>query len=152
MPLPANAPAGMRHARPADLDALHAIEVAAHAHPTTRSKLAHEFSVPASTLWCIEREDEVRAFLCFWLLHDELHIIDIAVHPAAQRQGLATALLGALIAHASAQELYCVTLEVRASNAPAIALYERLGLAQVGRRTGYYEQGDEDALIMTRRL
>ena len=85
---------------------------------------------------------EVRAIL------DEGTLEKIAVAPAYRRQGVAEAILGAYIRFGQAH-LAFLTLEVRESNAPAIALYEKLGFQTVGRRKNYYREEHEDALLMT---
>lgn len=80
---------------------------------------------------------------------DEGYINNIAVSPAHRRQGVGGALIYELIRRAKELELSFVSLEVRESNAPAIALYEKFGFSAVGRRSGYYEKPREDAIIMT---
>lgn len=79
---------------------------------------------------------------------DEGYITNVAVSPAFRRRGVAERLLTELLERA--RELAFVTLEVRASNAAAVALYEKLGFARVGVRRGFYRQPTEDALLMTR--
>ena len=79
---------------------------------------------------------------------DEGNLDNIAVHPDCRRQGVADALLGAITGFGR-EHLACLMLEVRASNAPAIALYEKHGFAAVGRRKNYYESPKEDAVLMT---
>ena len=74
--------------------------------------------------------------------------MNIAVDPSTRRRGLGAALLQAMIARAGEDEAY--TLEVRTSNAPAIALYERFGFRSVGTRPRYYVDTGEDAMIMWR--
>ncbi|RKJ81530.1 ribosomal-protein-alanine N-acetyltransferase [Butyricicoccus sp. 1XD8-22] len=81
---------------------------------------------------------------------DEGYITNVAVLPAFRRQGIAGALIAELLRRA--EGLSFVTLEVRASNAAAIALYEKYGFEPVGTRRGFYRQPVEDALLMTRRL
>ncbi|MGN6170073.1 MAG: ribosomal protein S18-alanine N-acetyltransferase [Solirubrobacteraceae bacterium] len=76
------------------------------------------------------------------------HIMNIAVDPTTRRRGLATALLEELFARAGRDRAY--TLEVRTSNSPAIALYERFGFRPAGLRKRYYQDTGEDALIMWR--
>ena len=76
------------------------------------------------------------------------HVMNIAVDPAARRQGTAAALMQRLIDQAGPDAPY--TLEVRPSNAPAIALYERLGFRSAGLRPRYYHDTGEDAMIMWR--
>lgn len=79
---------------------------------------------------------------------DDWHIMNIAIDPSVRRRGLATALLEELFARAGVDRAY--TLEVRTSNGPAIALYERFGFRAAGMRKRYYQDTDEDALIMWR--
>jgi ribosomal-protein-alanine N-acetyltransferase len=76
------------------------------------------------------------------------HLMNIAVDPPARRRGLANAMLEAMLERAGRAEAY--TLEVRTSNAPAIALYERFGFKSVGTRPRYYQDTGEDAIIMWR--
>ena len=80
---------------------------------------------------------------------DEGQITNIAVLPEYRRRGMGDALVRALLRYAKDEHLDTVTLEVRASNAAAIALYRRLGFREVGRRKAFYSKPTEDALIMT---
>lgn len=80
---------------------------------------------------------------------DEGYITNVAVAPTFRRQGAARALLAALASRARAQGLSFVTLEVRASNAPAIALYAGAGYVPVGTRKNFYRAPQEDAVLMT---
>ena len=79
---------------------------------------------------------------------DEGNLDNIAVAPDCRRRGVADVLLSALTAFGRAR-LACLMLEVRASNAPAIALYEKHGFRAVGRRKNYYDAPREDAILMT---
>jgi [ribosomal protein S18]-alanine N-acetyltransferase len=87
---------------------------------------------------------------CFWSIVEEAHITIVAVHPDYQRQGLGQALLWALLSQAQQRGLERATLEVRVSNQAAIALYEKFGFREAGRRRRYYEDTGEDALILWR--
>lgn len=75
-------------------------------------------------------------------------MMNLAVDPSYRRRGIAEALVNALIVQLHQNEVTCLTLEVRASNVPAISLYEKLGFACVGRRPNYYRNPKEDAFIM----
>ena len=79
---------------------------------------------------------------------DETDIMNIAVHPDWRRNGIAEKLIDSLIAELKNRGSRALMLEVRVSNVPAIALYEKLGFRQVGRRKNYYRNPKEDALIL----
>ena len=79
---------------------------------------------------------------------DETDIMNMAVHPDWRRRGIAEKLITCLIEELKKRGSHALMLEVRASNAPAIALYEKLGFQQVGRRKNYYRNPKEDALIL----
>lgn len=80
---------------------------------------------------------------------DEGYIDNVCTAPEFRRQGVARALIGEMIRRAGELGLSFLTLEARASNAPAIALYEKCGFKNMGLRPGYYERPPEDAVIMT---
>ena len=80
---------------------------------------------------------------------DEGYINNVAVRPEYRRRGIAAALISLLAEQAQAIGLAFMTLEVRESNVPAIALYEKLGFTIVGKRKNYYEKPREDAILMT---
>ena len=79
---------------------------------------------------------------------DEGQITNIAVHPDHRGKGLGQAVVMALVRHAKTHHLANITLEVRASNTPAISLYRKLGFVEIGRRKNFYTRPAEDALIM----
>ena len=79
---------------------------------------------------------------------DESDIMNVAVHPDYRRQGIAESLINKLVGDLKARGSHALMLEVRASNNPAIALYEKLGFSQVGCRKNYYRNPKEDALIL----
>ncbi|RAL25455.1 ribosomal-protein-alanine N-acetyltransferase [Lujinxingia litoralis] len=141
----------VRRARPEDLDAIMAVETRAHHHPWQRESFAREFTLEWSRIWVVCADDEIAGFLAFWRVLDELHILDVAVHPDFQRRGIARALLQMLLALGQAHEVVAVLLEVRVSNAPALGLYKSLGFKRMGRRKRYYEDG-EDAWVMCAEL
>ena len=104
---------------------------------------------PAVAILLAEGGDSaVLGYAVLSVVLDEGNLDNIAVAPEARRQGVADALLGALTGFGR-EHLAVLMLEVRASNAPAIALYEKHGFAAVGRRKNYYDAPKEDALLMT---
>ena len=88
-------------------------------------------------------------FVGLWYMAGEAHIVSIAVREAYRRQGLGELLLIGALEMGMRREVQILTLEVRISNAPAIALYEKYGFSVVGIRRGYYSDNVEDATIMT---
>jgi ribosomal-protein-alanine N-acetyltransferase len=87
---------------------------------------------------------------CAWTVVDEAHIILMAVHPQYRRRGFGYGMLLKLLDLARSRGMKYATLEVRASNAAAIALYAKLGFAAAGTRPRYYADNSEDALVMWR--
>ena len=83
---------------------------------------------------------------------DEGQITNIAVLPDYRRRGMGDAIVRSLLRYAKDQHLDSVTLEVRASNAAAIALYRRTGFSEAGRRKAFYTKPTEDAIIMTAKV
>ena len=81
---------------------------------------------------------------------DEGYITNVAVFPEYRRQGIAAQILQVFLQFAAANHLAFLTLEVRPSNAAAIALYQGFGFEEVGRRKNYYDLPKEDALILTK--
>ena len=100
-------------------------------------------------LWLVaEEEGRVAGYIGSQTCGDESDVMNVAVHPDFRRRGMAEALVKTLVADLKAMDSHCLTLEVRASNVPAIALYEKLGFSEIGRRKNYYRNPKEDALIM----
>ena len=92
--------------------------------------------------------DEVVGYIGSQSSCDETDIMNIAVHPDCRRRGIAESLIDNLIKELKKRGSHALMLEVRVSNDPAIALYEKLGFQQVGRRKNYYRNPKEDALIL----
>ena len=134
------------------LDAIVALELESFTNPWSRETLVWELRNSDVTFIYVLRLDDgqVGAFCVCWMLFDELHINTLAVAPAWRRRGLATTLLRHVFAEASARGVQRATLEVRASNRPALALYERLGFQVTATRYRYYNSPEEDALILWR--
>lgn len=131
-----------------DLPQVIAIERRAFPSPWSLAMFVLELSKPSGIcLAAVHGADVVGYVIC--ARYDEaFHIMDIAVDPDHRRLGVASALLDGVIARAGEDANY--TLEVRVSNAGAIALYERYGFRGVGTRPRYYADNGEDAIIMWR--
>ena len=100
-------------------------------------------------LWLVAEEDgRVAGYIGSQTVMDETDMMNVAVHPDFRRKGIAEALVNDLVANLKKMGSHCLTLEVRASNTPAITLYEKLGFSEIGRRKNYYRNPREDALIL----
>jgi len=134
----------------ADIDAVMEIERLSFPSPWAREAIIEELA----RAWA--RVDVVRdattgvlaAFANYWLVADELHILNIATHPQCRRQGHATRLLAHMIEVARAVPCRLMTLEVRRSNVSAQRLYRRFAFRSVGVRPNYYAENQEDAIVM----
>ena len=139
--------------RPGDLDEVLAIERASFTMPWSRGAFLYEIEQNRVARCLVVREDGIIVgYMCVWEIADEVHVTNIAVHPAYRRRGIARNLLHGLVANARARELRMIVLEVRPSNHQAIALYESFNFRVTGRRRGYYYDTGEDALVMEMRL
>lgn len=96
-----------------------------------------------------ERAELIVGFIGVWMMPDEAHIVTIATRESHRRRGIAEKLLISAIDIAQARRRPMLTLEVRVSNEAAIALYDKYGLMEVGRRPRYYSDNHEDAYIFT---
>jgi ribosomal-protein-alanine N-acetyltransferase len=133
-----------------DLDAVHAIDVASFSSPWRREGYEFEALVNERALcWVAEAGGAVAGSLVAWLVVDELQIATVSVAAAHRRRGIGRRLIQTALAEAAARGAVTATLEVRAGNAPALALYRSFGFRIVGRRPGYYRGNGEDALLMT---
>jgi ribosomal-protein-alanine N-acetyltransferase len=133
-----------------DIDAVMEIERLSFRAPWSRNVFLEELG----RAWA--RVDVVRdtetgipaAFANYWLVADELHILNVAVHPQHRRLGHATRLLAHMVDVARGNSCRCMTLEVRRSNAVAQRLYRRFAFRAVGVRPNYYAEDQEDAIVM----
>lgn len=131
----------------ADLCAVLAIEEASFSSPWTRASFLNELRSAHSQLTVAEWQGKIVGYLCCWYVADEVHILDIAVHPDARRQGIGKRLLCHAFAIGRQKAARSASLEVRRSNLPARALYEKFRFSEVAVRRRYYSDG-EDALLM----
>lgn len=129
------------------LAALAEIEKACFHAPWSESMLREELG--KGIFLVAERDGQAVGYVGCQTVLDEGYITNVAVSPDARRQGIARTLIEKLTAEARAAGLAFVTLEVRASNAPAIALYEGAGFGRVGVRKNFYTAPIEDAVLMT---
>ena len=132
------------------VDQIAALERECFSTPWTEQMLSDALFDSQASFIVAEAEDgHILGYAGLHVIVDEGYIDNIAVERDARRHGVASALLDVFCRFAGAN-LSFLTLEVRVSNAPAIALYETHGFQQVGIRPGYYQNPREDAAIMTR--
>ena len=116
--------------------------------PWSENAVRGELTNPLS-LWIVAVDgDTVAGYIGSQSVMGEADMMNVAVSPAYRRQGIAEKLVVTLAEKLTARNVSSLTLEVRASNEPAIALYEKLLFVQVGRRPNYYTKPKEDALIL----
>ena len=133
------------------LDEVAELERICFTTPWSRNMLVEELQNDcAAFLVALDDEDHVAGYAGLLVVLDEGYITNVAVRPECRRNGIAQKLLQVFLDFAQAHKLAFLTLEVRASNYGAIALYGSRGFRSVGRRKNYYEHPKEDAIIMTK--
>lgn len=133
-----------------DLDAVLAIEQQVYSHPWTRGNFIDALGA-GNWAWCGRAQGTLRAYWLAMAVLDEVHLLNVAVARDHWGQGLGEHAMAHLQACARAQGACQIWLEVRASNARALALYQRLGYSPIGLRRGYYPSTSpqrEDARVM----
>ena len=133
-----------------DLDGVMAVEHACFVNHASRASLEWEARhSDVSRLYVLRhRTGVIVGFCAAWVVLDELHVNSLAVLPDWRGRGLASGLLAAVLEASREEGARRATLEVRASNVAARALYERSGFVQTAVRRGYYTDPPEDALIL----
>jgi len=150
----------IRRMHPDDLEEVMLIERAAFKHPWSpelfRRELEHDWStilVAVEPLTSAPRGGEkIVGFLIHWLVHDEVHILNVAVAPEQRRKGIARALMQETEKRAHLAGASLLTLEVRRSNQAALDLYRDFDYRAVGVRPNYYVDEGEDAIVMVKEL
>lgn len=143
----------IRDASSRDLARIFEIERLAFAHPWSLDSFRRELALPFSRLMVADADESgdgdrpLAGFLCRWLVADECHILNVAVHPSMRRMGIGIELMTEAIVEAKAKNIHLITLEVRRSNLAARTLYRRLNFEERRLRRNYYGLG-EDAIVM----
>jgi [ribosomal protein S18]-alanine N-acetyltransferase len=155
----------IRAANPDDIDAMTELDEICFSSPWSRAsfeaelttnRLAwylvaeelHELQSASEDAATEDEDSRIIGYAGLWAIEDEGHITNVAVHPDFRRKHLGSILVGMLIDETKKEGLKRFTLEVRASNRAAISLYEKFGFVSAGVRKGYYEDNNEDAMIM----
>ncbi len=136
------------------LDAVLAIEQSAYSHPWSRANFSDSLAA-GYELQCLVGGDELLGYFVAMAGYREVHLLNITVAPAHQRQGWARVMLDALAIWSRGRQAEWLWLEVRTGNTRAQQIYEHCGFAQVGLRKGYYPAAHgerEDAVVMNLRL
>ncbi len=145
----------------ADLEEVMVIERAAFLHPWSpelfRRELEHDWStilvaVEPLTSASGKGSERIVGFLIYWLVHDEVHILNVAVAPEHRRNGIARMLMAETERRAHLANAALLTLEVRRSNQGALELYRGFEYRAVGVRPNYYVDEGEDAIVMVKEL
>jgi ribosomal-protein-alanine N-acetyltransferase len=146
----------LRAMRAEDIARIVDIEKDGFKHPWSaellRRELHHDWS---TSLVATEQRAEgevVVAFIVFWIVHDEVHVLNVAVALDARRRGIARLLMEEAEVRGRRAGAKLSTLEVRRSNQAALTLYASLGYRQVGIRPNYYVDEGEDAIVMVMSL
>lgn len=136
---------------PAGLEGILGIENACFSDPWTPGMFRDSFNDPLSRCFAASADGKLAGFALMLSVAGEGEILRVAVSPDMRRLGVGAALMEALLAQSRSEALSALSLEVRASNAPALALYSRFGFVRTGLRANYYEHPSEDGVIMEKR-
>lgn len=139
-------------ATPADLEAISDIEQRSSPNPWPKETWQAELNNTWARVDIARSNDEVIGFCNYWVVPPELHLHAIATRADLRDRGVGSALLRHMLERAAKENCNAAWLEVRASNAAAISLYQRAGFTTVRVRARYYSDNDEDALVMSRRV
>lgn len=142
----------IRQMKVSDVAAIAELEKRCFSDPWSADSIASELVNPLSYWLVAEVDGQVAGYVGSQSVLDAADMMNIAVSPEYRRRGVAKALVNALIAYLSKNDVIALLLEVRVSNEPAITLYEKMGFQQVGRRPNYYRNPREDALILRKGL
>jgi ribosomal-protein-alanine N-acetyltransferase len=149
---PGRAPFLLRTMSADDLGEVMLIERLAFEHPWSADLFRRELEHSWSTILVAEEETAGRTrllgFIIYWLVHDEIHVLNVASDPSQRRRGVARALMHECLSSGARSGARLATLEVRRSNVPAIDLYRSLGFRSAGVRANYYADEGEDAIVM----
>ena len=134
-----------------DIDSVVDIEKNSFPIPWTKGTFISELKRnKLARYYVVEVDGRVVGYAGLWLIMNEAHITNIAIHPKYRGKGMGKKLVGELIEEILKINIYRITLEVRPSNAAALALYKKFGFVPCGIRPEYYRDNNEDAIIMWR--
>lgn len=131
-----------------DIDDVLEISSLSFSHSWSRDSYLKELNNKLATYIVAEVDNKVVGFIGTWIIVDESNITNVAVHPDFRKMKIASKLIESLISFCKDQNCTAHTLEVRASNIPAINLYKKFNFVESGVRRGYYSDNNEDAILM----
>ena len=135
-----------------DVPAIAELERICFSDPWSENSIASELNNPLSYWLVAEVKGRIAGYVGSQAVLDAADMMTFAVDPNYRQQGIGRALINALVKYLQQNNVIALLLEVRASNMPAISLYEKMGFTQVGRRPKYYHNPREDALILRKEL
>ena len=135
-----------------DLPEVLAIEQQSFPLPYSENLFRMELELKIAHLFVARQQQEILGYLDFWHVSREMNVISIATHPAARRRGVGAHLMTHLVNYGRTQQVEQIFLDVRESNQAAIALYKKFGFQAIDIRKGYYQDNEENALVMELKL
>lgn len=140
----------IRRMEKSDVDDVVKLEALSYGeHHWSKESFYNELSNNLAHYYCaVDEEDNLLAYTGCWHIFEEAHITTLSVHPDFRKLGIAQKLIFQMIDDCYKNKIKYITLEVRESNVPAISLYEKNGFKSIGTRKGYYQDNNENALIM----
>jgi ribosomal-protein-alanine N-acetyltransferase len=140
----------LRKMNTAHIPSVAEIEKECFSSPWTQEGLAAEIENPSAEFFVLEENGTVAAYMGMHIILDECYIANVAVRGCMRKKGYGQRLVENAVNVAKSKNCFFITLEVRVSNTPAIALYEKCGFDKVGQRKDFYSAPKENALIMTK--
>ena len=134
------------------LDDILEIEKASFLSPWSSRAFRQETHRSISHLWALIADGTFSGYICFWMFSGEIHLMNIAVHPKRRGKGFGGYLVAEMIEAGKSEGVETAWLEVRPSNLMARILYKNAGFKETGRRVRYYNDTNEDAIIMSMSL
>ena len=131
------------------LDDILEIERFSFPSPWSSTAFHQETNRRVSYFWALLADGAFLGYICFWMFSGEIHLMNIAVHPKKRGKGVGSHLLAKMIEAGKSEGAETAWLEVRPSNLMARCLYKKTGFKETGRRPRYYDDTNEDAIVMS---
>ena len=134
------------------LDDILEIERSSFPSPWSSKAFHQETTRRGSHLWALMTEGVFLGYICFWMFSGKIHLMNVAVHPKKRGNGFGSHLLAKMVEAGRSEGAETARLEVRPSNIMARFLYKKIGFKEIGRRPRYYNDTNEDAIVMSMSL